>query len=156
MAHKLTIMNAGSLPPEVPVESLKTDHLSRPRNKLLAETFYYAGFIEAWGRGTLKIMEKCAEQGLPEPDFKEENGVMTVIFYKDKWNEENLKNLGLNKRQIKAVLFVKERGKITNKNIQELFKVSRETATRDLIFLLEKDILLSSGSKGAGAYYVLK
>ena len=153
---KLIIMNAGSLPPEVPVESLKTNHLSKPRNKLLAETFYYAGFIEAWGRGTLKIMEKCAEQGLPEPDFKEENGVMTVFFYKDKWNEENLKNLGLNKRQIKAVLFVKERGKITNKNIQELFKVSRETATRDLIFLLEKDILLSSGSKGAGAYYVLK
>jgi len=39
---KLVIMNAGSLPPEVPVESLKTNHLSRPRNKLLAETFYYA------------------------------------------------------------------------------------------------------------------
>jgi len=153
---KLTIMNAGSLPPEVPVEKLKTNHLSIPRNRLLAGIFYYAGFIEAWGRGTTMIVEKCVQQGLPEPDFIEESGVMTVIFYKDKWNEENLKNLGLNKRQIKAVLFVKERGKITNKNIQELFKVSRETATRDLIFLLEKDILLSSGSKGAGAYYVLK
>ncbi|MBW2573944.1 MAG: DeoR family transcriptional regulator [Deltaproteobacteria bacterium] len=54
-------------------------------------------------------------------------------------------------KQIKAVLFVKEREKITNKNIQALFKVSRETATRDLIFLLEKDILLSFGSNGAGA-----
>ena len=93
---------------------------------------------------------------LPEPDFKEENGVMTVTFYKDKLNKENLKKLGLNDRQIKAVLFVKGKGEITNKNIQELFKVSRETATRDLILLLEKDILLSSGSKGAGAYYVLK
>lgn len=78
---KLIIMNAGSLPPEVPVESLKTNHLSRPRNKLLAETFYHAGYIEAWGRGTLKIVEKCVEQGLPEPDFSEENGVMTVTFY---------------------------------------------------------------------------
>jgi hypothetical protein len=28
-----------------------------------------------------------------------ENGVMTVVFYKDKWNEENLKKLGLNERQ---------------------------------------------------------
>ena len=53
-------------------------------------------------------------------------------------------------------MYVKEKGEITNKNIQELFKVSRETATRDLVFLLEKDILLSSGSKGAGAYYILK
>jgi ATP-dependent DNA helicase RecG len=150
------IMNEGKLPPEVPEEKLKTNHLSIPRNTLLAKIFYYAGFIGSWGHGTIKIVEDCIEQGLPEPDFKEENGVMTVVFYKDKWNEENLKNLGLNKRQIKAVLFVKGKGKITNKNIQELFKVSRETATRDLIFLLEKDILLSSGSKGAGAYYVLK
>ena len=150
------IMNEGKLPPEVPVEKLKTNHLSVPRNTLLAKIFYYAGFIESWGHGTIKIVENCMEQGLPEPDFVEEYGVMTVTFYKDKLNKENLKKLGLNDRQIKAVLFVKGKGKITNKNIQELFKVSRETATRDLIFLLEKDILLSSGSKGAGAYYVLK
>jgi len=153
---KLMIMNEGKLPPEVPVEKLKTNHLSVPRNTLLAKIFYYAGFIESWGHGTIKIVENCIEQGLPEPDFMEENGVMTVTFYKDKLNKENLKKLGLNDRQIKAVLFVKGKGEITNKNIQELFKVSRETATRDLIFLLEKDILLSSGSKGAGAYYVLK
>ena len=153
---KLMIMNEGKLPPEVPVEKLKTNHLSMPRNTLLAKIFYYAGFIESWGHGTIEIVENCIEQGLPEPDFMEENGVMTVTFYKDKLNKENLKKLGLNDRQIKAVLFVKGKGKITNKNIQELFKVSRETATRDLIFLLEKDILLSSGSKGAGAYYVLK
>lgn len=76
---------------------------------------------------------------MPEPDFVEENGVMTVTFYKDKWNEENLKKRGLNDRQIKAVMYVKENIRITNKNIQELFKVSRETASRDLIFLLEKD-----------------
>jgi ATP-dependent DNA helicase RecG len=153
---KLMIMNEGKLPPEIPVEKLKTNHLSIPRNTLLAKIFYYAGFIESWGHGTIKIVENCIEQGLPEPDFVEENGVMTVTFYKDKWNEENLKKLGLNARQIKAVMYVKENGRITNKNIQELFKVSRETATRDLIFLLEKDILLSSKIKGAGAYYVLK
>ena len=91
-------MNEGKLPPEVPVEKLKTNHLSIPRNTLLAKIFYYAGFIESWGHGTIKIVENCIEQGLPEPDFSEENGVMTVTFYKDKWNEENLKNLGLNKR----------------------------------------------------------
>ncbi|MFQ5771251.1 MAG: ATP-binding protein, partial [bacterium] len=153
---KLMIMNEGKLPPEVPVEKLKTDHLSMPRNKLLASTFYYAGFIESWGRGTLKIIEKSIEQGLPEPDFKEEYGVMTVTFYKDKWNEKNFIKLGLNERQWREVLYVKEHGKITNKKIQELFSVSRETATRDLICLTEKEILDSSGIKGAGASYTLK
>jgi ATP-dependent DNA helicase RecG len=76
---KLLIMNEGKLPPEVPVEKLKTNHLSIPRNTLLAEIFYYAGFIESWGHGTIKIVDNCLEQGLPEPDFTEENGVMTFI-----------------------------------------------------------------------------
>jgi len=51
---KLVIMNEGKLPPEVPVEKLKTEHLSKPRNSLLAKAFYLAGFIESWGRGTIK------------------------------------------------------------------------------------------------------
>jgi len=149
---KLIIMNAGSLPPEVPVESLKTNHLSRPRNKLLAETFYYAGYIEAWGRGTLKIVEKCVEQGLPEPDFSEENGVMTVTFYKDKWNEENLKKLGLNERQIKAVMYVKENGKITNSKYQNLCKTSERTALRDLEKLMGLKLFERKGERKGTIY----
>jgi len=155
-SDKLIIMNEGKLPPEVPVEKLKTDHLSRPRNKRLAETFYSAGFIEAWGRGTLKIVEKCVEQGLPEPDFKAENDVMTVIFYKDKWNEENLRKLWLNERQIKAVMYVKDYGKITNKEYQELNNVSKRTATRDFENLIKKDIIIQIGVTGRGTEYTLK
>jgi ATP-dependent DNA helicase RecG len=153
---KLVIMNEGKLPPEVPVEKLKTNHLSIPRNKLLAETFYYAGFIESWGHGTLKIIEKCLEQGLPEPDFKEENNVMTVIFYKDKFNKENLKNLGLNDRQIKAVMYIKENKKITNKKYQDINSVSKRTASRDFETLIKKDILIQTGTTGRGTEYSLK
>jgi len=152
---KLIIMNAGSLPPEVPLESLKTEHLSKPRNRLLAETFYYAGFIEAWGRGTLKIIEKCVEQELPEPEFKAENNVMTVTFFKDKWNEENLKKLDLNERQIKAVKYVKENGKITNREYREINSLSDEGARIDLNILVEKNILVPTG-KGRNVHYLLK
>lgn len=155
-SDKLIIMNEGKLPPEVPVEKLKTDHLSMPRNKLLAQVFYYAGFIESWGRGTLKIVEKCVEQGLPEPDFVEEHGVMTVTFYKDKWNEENLKKLGLNERQIKAVIYVKENGKITNKEYQALCETSNRTATRDLTELVSLKVFQQIGTTGKGTKYVLR
>ncbi|MBI4621412.1 MAG: putative DNA binding domain-containing protein [Desulfobacterales bacterium] len=151
---KLIIMNAGSLPPEVPVESLKSTHISKPRNKLLAEVFYYAGFIEAWGRGTIKIVEKCVEQGLPEPDFKEEHGVMTVIFYKDKWNKENLKKMELNERQIKAILFVKEKGEITNSGYRELTGLSDEGARIDLNHLVHLKIFEKAG-RGRSVHYVL-
>ena len=153
---KLIIMNEGKLPPEIPVEKLKTNHLSIPRNTLLAKIFYYAGFIESWGHGTIKIVENCIEQGLPEPDFIEENGVMTVTFYKDKWTEENLKKRGLNDRQIKAVMYVKENVRITNSEYQGLFEVSKRTATNDLYELVQKSLFEKTGTRGRGTFYEIK
>ena len=153
---KLMIINEGKLPPEIPVEKLKTDHLSMPRNTLLAKIFYYAGFIESWGHGTIKIVENCIEQGLPEPDFVEEHGVMIVTFYKNKWNEENLKKLGLNERQIKAVMYVKERDFINNSKYQEINDIGKTTATEELRKLVEMRLLTEPTSKGRGAKYELK
>ena len=34
-------------------------HRSRPYNPLIANTFFRAGFIEAWGRGIEKIKDSC-------------------------------------------------------------------------------------------------
>lgn len=153
---RLVIMNEGKLPPEVPVEKLKTDHLSIPRNALLAKIFYFAGFIESWGRGTIKIVEDCLKQGIPEPDFIEEYGVMKVIFYKDRFTEEYLRKLGLSERQIKAVIYVKESGKITNREYQKLNIVSKPTATRDLEDLTRKSVLEKIGVTGKGTFYKIK
>jgi ATP-dependent DNA helicase RecG len=150
---KLLIMNEGKLPPEVPVETLKTKHLSRPRNTLLAEVFYYAGFIEAWGSGTIKIVDNCVKQGLPEPDFHEEHGVMTVDFYKNRFTEENLKKSGLNERQIKAVIYVTEKGKITNREYQGIAGVKERLATIELNDLVNKNVLQKIGVTGRGTYY---
>jgi ATP-dependent DNA helicase RecG len=92
-------------------------------------------------------VDNCIKQGLPEPDFVEENGVMTVTFYKDKWNQENLRKLGLNVRQVKAVMYVKKNGKITNSDYQELNDVSERTALRDLEALIKKEVLMKKGEK---------
>jgi ATP-dependent DNA helicase RecG len=152
---RITFLNEGKLPPEVPVEKLKTEHLSKPRNKLLADVFYKAGFIEGWGRGTIEIVNQCLEQELPEPDFIEEYGVFKLTLYKNKWTEENFRKIGLNERQIKLIFYVREKGKITNKEYQELNRISRATATRDLQELVEKKILEQFGSKGQGTFYRL-
>ncbi len=152
---KLMIMNEGKLPPEIPVEKLKTNHLSIPRNTLLAKIFYYAGFIESWGHGTIKIVENCIEQGLPEPDFMEENGVMTVVFYKDKWTEENLKKRGLNDRQIKVIVYMKEKGSITNREYQSLFSITDRTALRDLNDLISKGLVQKRGVKKGTRYLLI-
>ncbi len=117
--------------------------------------FYYAGFIESWGHGTIKIVENCIQQGLPEPDFMEENGVMTVVFYKDKWNEQNFRKLGLNDRQIRAVMYVKEKGRITNKEYQELNKISKPMTSIDLKGLVDKKIFEKLGTTGRGTKYII-
>ena len=81
---------------------------------------------------------------------------MTVTFYKDKWNEENLRKLGLKKRQIKAVMYVKENGKITNKEYQVICEISNRTATRDLKELVSLKIFQQIGTTGKGTKYVLR
>jgi ATP-dependent DNA helicase RecG len=63
--------------------------------------------------------------------------------------------MGLNDRQIKAVKYLKERGKITNREYQELNTCSRNTVTNDLRKLIQKGIIKESGKKGAGAFYVI-
>ena len=61
--------------------------------------------------------------------------------------------MGLNEKQIKAVIYAKEKGKITNKELREFFNVSRQTATRDLTELVRKDILKLVGEGKRDLYY---
>ena len=62
----------------------------------------------------------------------------------------------MNDRQVKAIFFLEENEKITNSDYQKINFVSRETATRDLKELIEKDLINTRGQKGAGAFYTLK
>jgi ATP-dependent DNA helicase RecG len=114
-----------------------------------------AGYIESWGRGIDIMVNGCKQYGLPEPRIEEEQGGISVTLLKDIYTEEYLRTLDINDRQTKAVIHVKNSGKINNKKYQELFNVSRITATRDLSNLVIKNILVSNG-KGAGAFYTLK
>ena len=67
-----------------------------------------------------------------------------------------MQSLNLNDRQVKAVLFTKDNGKITNSEYQQLNDCSRNTASNDLTELVEKEMLKPSGQKGAGTFYTLK
>jgi len=75
-------------------EKLKEPHSSYPRNELLADIFFKAGFIEAWGRGTIKIIDKCKERNLPEPDFSEMTGGFLVSFFKPKTTKKKKEKYG--------------------------------------------------------------
>jgi ATP-dependent DNA helicase RecG len=97
----------------------------------------------------------CLQAGLPEPQFKQRQG-LRMIFRKDLYAEEYLRQLGLNERQIKAVMYVKEKGRIMNKEYREVCSISQRTASRDLSVLVSKGIFEQIGITGKGTEYVLR
>ena len=129
--NKLSLWNEGNLPEGMELESLKRHHISRPRNPIIADICFKAGYIDSWGRGTLKIINSCNEAGLPEPTITALDGGILVTLFKDKYSVEQLKILGLSVRQIKAIEFAKKFGRINNKEYQDLNSISRNTATTD-------------------------
>jgi len=78
-----------------------------------------------------------------------------VIFRKDVYTEEYLRGLGLKERQIRAVMYVKERGRITNREYQKVNQVSRQTAARELLALVESELLIRCGKTGRATHYTL-
>lgn len=149
------ISNPGGLPEGITIDELKKPHKSYVRNPLIAKTFYLTGTIEQYGSGTVRMTEWMKEAGLPEPEFKEEMGGFSVYFYKDIYTEENLRKMGLNERQIKAVMYVKEKGKITNKEYQKVCDISERSATRDLTHLVSIELFKQIGVTGRGTEYIL-
>ncbi len=74
------ISNSCILPRDWTVETLMQSHRSVPFNPSIANAFYRAGYIEAWGRGIQKIMEACRELGAPDPEYTVLGDDLTVKF----------------------------------------------------------------------------
>lgn len=68
-ADRLEIWNPGELPPVLTPERLREPHASIPRNPLIAEPLFLAHYVEKAGTGTLDMIDRCRESGLPEPQF---------------------------------------------------------------------------------------
>ncbi|MDR2065671.1 MAG: putative DNA binding domain-containing protein [Prevotellaceae bacterium] len=149
---KINLWNEGVLPEGISLEALKRSHKSKPRNLLIADVCFKGGLIDAWGRGTISIIDACKEAGLPEPELIEEDGGFMVTLFKDRFSEEELQKSGLNERQIKAVLYVKEKGEITTSAYTKLYAVAERTARNDLNELLDKQILKRIGETNLVKY----
>ena len=152
---RLTIWNPGGLPPGITMEDIFKPHASVLRNKGIGSVLYDMGLIEQWGSGIGKMLNLCSLAGIPEPHFEEYQSGFLVEFRKDIYPQEYLRKLGLNERQIKAVFYVKERGRITNKEYKELTNVSRQLATIHLSDMVKKGAFKRTGKAGKGIAYQL-
>ena len=148
----IEIWNPGKLPEGWTVKKLKEKHESVPRNPLLFKQLFWVKYVEDVGGGTLDIIKECSDWGIPEPDFEDTGTSIIVTFRKPSLSEEYLTALGLNERQKKALNYVKERGRVTNREYRKINKVSNKTAYADLQHLIDKGILFAGGS-GKYSYY---
>jgi len=131
-------------------------HGPMPRNPLIAEPLYRISYVEKAGTGTTDMIADCRKAGLPEPDFEQRGPYFVVTVWRDRFTEDFIASLGLNDRQKTAILFIKQNGKITNKQYQEISKVTDRTVLRDIQELINKDVLHKIGTTGRATYYIIK
>jgi len=161
-ANRLECYSPGRLPGHITVDNILQERFSR--NATLVQVLFDMGFIERLGYGIDRIIRSVAEHGMPAPSMAETPaGFRITLFTRQQataaqspaavrtWLE-----MGLNERQIAALGFLAEHGRITNADYQALCpSVSPETLRRDLADLVRRDILLRIGEKRA-TFYILK
>jgi len=155
-ADRLEIWNPGSLPGTLTLDNLRDDHPSVPYNPLIAESLYLARYIERAGSGTQTMIALCQESGLPEPQFEQRAGSFVTTIWRDWLTEEVVAGFKLNDRQLQAIAYVKVHNQVANLEYQQLMKVAKRTAHRDLSGLVEKGLFEKVGTRGKGTFYKLQ
>ena len=150
--NKIMIWNYGQLPENWTIDTLQEKHSSVPYNPDISNAFFRIGYIEAWGRGIRKMNEQCAKAGLPNPLYYYASSGFWVVFHKDIYNETDLREKGLNERQIKAILFFKSKKTITTAEYAQKYSISERTARRDLSELVDKNLLKNEGDTKGTRY----
>jgi len=160
----LNLWNIGGLPSSIGIDDLKKLHASKPKNEFLADVFFKAGMIEAWGRGTIKIIDECKKAGLPEPEFREEFGGFSVSFRKaaqgekrgervgDKVGERVGERISLNQR--KVIEFIKKDVSISARELAGLIGISQRKIEENIAKLKAKGILERMGPDKGGAWKI--
>ena len=151
---RMEIMSPGGLPGHITVDNLRDEHYSR--NPRLVRGLYYWGYIEELGQGVDIIYAAMEREHHPPPEFRDSGRGFTVVL-SNAVDEVQLEFADqLNERQVRALRFLAQNERITNRDYRDLcVDVSAETLRLDLRDLVEKGILLKIGDK-RGTYYVRK
>ena len=77
---RLEVWSPGGLPHGMTIKKLSTTHKSMPVNPFLARAMYLKGYIEKAGTGTEDMIAKCADWGIPAPEWIEDDDDFRVVL----------------------------------------------------------------------------
>jgi predicted HTH transcriptional regulator len=155
-SDRVEVWNPGELPPTLTPAKLRQIHASVPRNKRISEALFLANYIDKVGTGTLDVIAKCREAGLPEPEFFQDGDQFTVRIWRDWLNSKFLASYNLNSRQVALLQHLRTTTEIGNTDYQSFASVAKRTAHRDLTELLELGLVERVGTTGKGTSYRLR
>lgn len=172
-ADRLEVISPGGLPGFITLDNIVEEHFSR--NPRLVQGLFQWGYIEELGLGIDRMIEELVAAGHPAPKFIPTAYSFTVAMsnVRERRAIQNITpavmpgataaggsdasaSLTVNERQARALQYLREHGRITNRDLQLLCpNVTPETLRIDLADLVDKGVLIRIGEK-KGTYYILK
>ena len=154
-SNKLIIWNAGQLPNNWTIAKLKIKHPSQPNNPDIANCFFRAGLIEAWGRGTLKIINECKLAKVDLPVFDNEQDDFSVTFTYKK-TLQSVSKLKANATTAEKVLhLIVQNNNVTISELAAAIGVAERTIKRVMNELQGSQKIVRLGSKKMGSWKVI-
>ena len=155
--------------------------ISIPRNRALVYAFTYMNIMEHWGSGIPRIIRRCRELGLEEPELMEIAGSFRINLFRlpdktrigkstdngmgntgkvrkstEKYGKVRIKSTDkLNDNHKKIIQYIEKKGLITNREVQNLLNVKDSRALKILREMVEAGVLKKEGEL-RGSCYKLK
>lgn len=155
---RLEVHSPGGLPGYITVDNIVEEHFSR--NPRIVNGLYHWNYIEELGLGVDKMIEAMVQAGHPQPHFKAAPHAFTVVLENRRDRAPSAGIPGwessMNERQLRALQYIREQGRITSREYQELCPdVTAETLRLDMVDLTERGVVMKVGAK-RGTYYILR
>ncbi len=167
----IELWNQGTLPPDYTIETLMHDHESCPRNTLIADAFYRAGFIESWGRGYEKIREAFEKEKLQLPVFEQVRGGVLANIKREKFvamqnpesgasgatenTTEKTREKTTQKTTQKIIDLVKINPEISTDEIAEACGITRDGVNYQIRQMKKKNLIRRIGPDKGGHWEIL-
>jgi len=158
--HKIIFWNQGQLPETWTLESLTAKHGSVPYNPDIANAFFRASLIEAWGQGIFKMIADCIEAKVPPPIFKYNSSEFVIEFHgeTDSLLEETVEKAREKTREKtreKILKFIGENNKITVVELADLLGITSKGVEYQITKLKGAGIIDRIGPDKGGTWIIL-